>query len=349
MNADYFQTIFEDLPTAIIILDRELRIKTANGAFYDLLGFSEKIEGMPVLKLLPDSALQKQAEDIIRLDDGRREMEIYLPTNSDRKILKVVMKRVKRPAIDGVIILVEDVSERAALEEHLLHAEKHFAMGQLAASLIHEIGNPLGIMKSTMSFLHNHLTKMGEEVKVHFQVVLENMDRMHELLKDLSEFSKPKRDRFGFYDISSCVSQTVRFVEKECERGGIGIETSFEKGLPTVYCNPHRLKQVLLNLVKNAMEAMPKGGELSIAARRTMSPDGQKMMIEVADTGTGVSEGDLKNIFRPFYTTKKDGTGLGLFITRNIILEHDGAINVRSRKGFGTTFSVALPVLEKGD
>jgi nitrogen-specific signal transduction histidine kinase len=341
-DSQIYRITLDTVPFAVVLLGTDLRIRMVNKGFYDLFGSRGDVRGIRIGGVISNDPLRKEAEEVMK-EGGKRELEIYL--KPDHKVLRVLMTKINDPSFEGVLITMENLFERIRFEEQLLHAEKLFAMGQLAASITHEIGNPLGIMKSTMNFLHDHLMKKGDGAVTYAQVVMENIDRMHGLLKDLSEFSRPRNEHLAFHDIGRFLSQTIRFVEKECERQGIAIEASIERDLPMVYCNPHRIKQVFLNLVKNAIEAMPEGGTLSISAgRSTLTIGGEKaVLIEVADTGVGIFESDLKSLFRPFYTTKSNGCGLGLFITRNIVREHKGKIDIKSRKG-RTTFSILLPV-----
>lgn len=353
------ETIFKEIPIAVLLLGKDYRILKTNNAFYGLFGINGAVDGRPLGEVITDDAVQQQVGELLRQESGRRELELCVDSRgSSRKTLKVVMTRIKRPSADGLLILMEDLSERIISEEQLLQTEKIFTVDQLAAGIVHEIGNPLGIMKSTMSFLNDRLSKRGDELTTYTQVLMENVDRIHGLLKDLSGFSRPENGQFSLHDISKCLSQMINFIEKECEKQGVVVETSFEKGLPPVYCNPHRLKQVFLNLFKNAIEAMPDGGRLSIKAGMAsplLNPPlikggakgGVEMLrVEIMDTGYGILEEDLNSIFKPFYTTKKEGSGLGLFITRSIIKEHNGKITVRSGKGEGATFTILLPINE---
>ncbi len=343
------ETIFKEIPIAILLLGKDYRILKTNNAFYGLLGINGAVDGRPFGEVITDDVVQQQVGELLRQESGRREVELCLDSRGGgRRILKVVITRISRPSADGVLILMDDLSERIRSEEQLLQMEKIFAVDQLAAGIVHEIGNPLGIMKSTMSFLNDRLSKRGDELTTYTQVLMENVDRIHELLKDLSGFSRPQSDQFSLHDISKCLSQMVNFIERECEKQGVVIETSFENGLPPVYCNPHRLKQVFLNLFKNAIEAMPDGGRLSIKAGMASQALREKEMlrVEIMDTGNGILEEELNSIFKPFYTTKREGSGLGLFITRSIIMKHNGRITVRSRKGKGTVFTILLPTNE---
>lgn len=335
-----FPHVFEAIPMAALLLGSEFRIQAANSDFMDLFSIDEEILNRPFSEIVPDDTLKGMMEDVLGGAVGRRESRLRLNNGID---LRVVMKSATSVTPDGIIVLMEELSERMWLEEKFLQAEKLFAMGQLATCITHEIGNPLGIMKSTMRFLNDHLARMGGDLTMYSQVVMENIDRMHELLKDISEFSRPRKEQIVFHDICSSLSQILHFVEKECEGHGVVIEASIEDNLPIVCCNPHRLKQVFLNLVKNAIEAMPNGGKFSVAAKKVDLDGKDAVLVAVTDSGIGISEKDMKTIFKPFHTTKCNGNGLGLFIVRNIVREHNGRITVTSTEGVGTTVSILLP------
>lgn len=333
----------EAIPMAALLLGRDFRIRAANRDFRELFSIDEEILNRPFHELIPNDPLTEMIGELLGSEEGRRECRLRLNSGID---LRVVMKRARAVSVDGVLLIMEELSERIWLEEKFLQAEKLFAMGQLATCITHEIGNPLGIMKSTMRFLDDHLASMGGDLNMYSQVVMENIDRMHDLLKDVAKFSRPGKEQVVFCDIRNSLSQTLRFMEKECEGHDVGIEASVADDLPMVCCNPHRLKQVFLNLMKNAIEAMPTGGRLSVTAKRvTMDPEGKDaVLVKFADSGVGISREEMKALFKPFHTNKSNGNGLGLFIVRNIVREYNGKIEFNSNRGMGTTVSILLPV-----
>lgn len=335
--------MIEAIPMPALFLGSDLRVRAANGDFLGLFSSGEEVLDRPICEIIPDGNFREHVEEIMRSEGGKGERKLRLDSGID---LRVVMKKTPASSPDGVIILMEELSETIWLEDKFLQAEKLFAMGQLATCITHEIGNPLGIMKSTMLFLEDSLAKLDDELTAYSRVVIENIDRMHELLKDIAEFSRPRKEQLVFHDIRDSLSQTLHFIEKECEGHGVAIEKAFEEDLPLVCCNPQRLKQVFLNLLKNAIEAMPGGGRLSVTVERVAGElEGKEaILVKVADNGVGISEEDLKTIFKPLHTTKSNGNGLGLFIVRNIVREHNGRIEVSSRKSAGTTVSILLPV-----
>lgn len=332
--------VFEAIPMAALLLGKDSRIRAANNDFRELFSIDDKIKDRHFSEVVPDDAFREMVEEVLGGKAGRTENRLRLNNGID---LRVVIKRAGAVSPGWILVLMEELPENMWLEEKFLQAEKLFAMGQLATCITHEIGNPLGIMKSTMRFLNDHLARMGDDMAMYSRVVMENIDRMDELLKDISEFSRPRKELSIHHDIRVSLSQTLRFVEKECEGHGVAIETHFEDGLPMVSCNPHRLKQVFLNLVKNAIEAMPGGGTISTAAKKADLDGKDAVLVEFKDSGIGISEKDMKTIFKPFHTTKCNGNGLGLFIVRNIVREHNGRIAVTSKEGVGTTVSILLP------
>ncbi|MBI4639620.1 MAG: GHKL domain-containing protein, partial [Candidatus Tectomicrobia bacterium] len=175
---------------------------------------------------------------------------------------------------------------------------------------------------------------------------LDNVNEMHRLLKSLSEFSGPERPHLEYLDIHQSLSQVLAFVVKEAEGRKVKIETDFRESLP-ISADHKKLKQVFLNFFKNALEAMPEGGRLSVKTRLASGDFSEKksgMTIQISDTGVGIAQEEIDFIFRPFYSTKKGGTGLGLSFCQRIIEEHGGEITVDSQIGRGTTFTILLPL-----
>jgi signal transduction histidine kinase len=234
------------------------------------------------------------------------------------------------------------LSERIRLEQQLIHSEKLAGMGQLAASLAHELGNPLSIMSATLQYLYKRLQ----------EVILDNLQRMDELLKTLAGFMGPERPRIECLDIQQTLSHVLTFVAREAEEHQVKIHTDFEPTLILCQADHRQLKQVFLNLFKNALEAMPTGGHLTISVRRRVDPAPSakpELLIDIQDTGIGIADTDLDAIYRPFYSTKKQGTGLGLPFCRRVIEEHAGEISVQSQLGKGTTVAIRLPVAQEGE
>lgn len=240
--------------------------------------------------------------------------------------------------------LQQEVEKRTA---QLLQAEKMAALGGLSAGIAHEIGNPLASMKTNIQILEEHL---GKEHKHHrfLERILREIDRLSHFFKTFSSFAKPSRPRIARCDIRKVIREVVAFMKKEAEAQRIVFEETFAHDIPLVMADFQRMQQVFLNLFLNALQAMTKGGTISVevqAVKAEARDDGTApatVVVTVRDSGPGISHDDRLRIFEPFYTTKANGTGLGLSIVHQIVTENRGTISVESSPGEGTTFTIRL-------
>jgi PAS domain S-box-containing protein len=230
-----------------------------------------------------------------------------------------------------------DITEKKKTEEQLRRQDKLAAVGQMAAGIAHEIRNPLTSMKGYAEFLQ--LDEKNEERREYLDIILDEADRINEIVEDFLVLAKPKIVQLKEQNIIPIIRNVVTLMEFEARKNSVRIH--FECNYDTIQaeCDENRLKQVFLNFIKNGIEAMPNGGDLYV---RTALNDGQ-IQISIHDTGVGIPEDKLKNIGDPFFTTKKNGNGLGLMVSFKIIESHNGKIYVESEINKGTTFKVILP------
>jgi len=219
--------------------------------------------------------------------------------------------------------------------------------GEIATGLAHEIKNPLAGIKISMEFLaqDSNLSEADREV---LTKVIDEVRRIEVLLRGLLNFAKPPVPHFApakiNHIIDICIMFSVRAPSHPAfsETKEVMVVKNFDDNIPTIMADQLQLQQVLLNLLLNAIDAMPGGGTLTI--NTTCNVDKSSIRIVISDSGQGISNKDMNKIFQPFFTTKSRGTGMGLAITRRIIEEHGGSINVSSEYGRGTTFTIVLPV-----
>ena len=226
-------------------------------------------------------------------------------------------------------------------QAQLVQAEKLAAMGRLAASIAHEINNPL---QAIHNCLHLTLKKpLNEDKKTRYLgMAQEEVDRLITIVQRMLEFYRPSREGMAPTDVHAIIENVLALSSKRLQRGRITVTKKLASDLPNISAVSDQLKQVFLNLVINAIEAMPQGGELCIETK--LSEDGDGLSMALTDTGVGLSEKELENIFEPFFTTKATGTGLGLSVSYGIIERHGGRIEVQSELGKGATFTVYLPL-----
>lgn len=271
---------------------------------------------------------------LVTLDDPRRSL-----SSDEREVLELLAQQ-------GALAL-----ENAALYElqrqrlqRLHRTERLAAVGQLAAKTAHEIRNPLTAIRSTMQYLARGL----EDEPRHGMVedLLEEVDRIDDILNELLQLTREGPFEPVALDPVEAVSQVLALVEAQAEEQGVILHRSLATHTPRIEADPHQLRQLLLNLVLNALQAMPEGGELTfrVAPRNGHGGAEEDVAIEISDTGPGIQPDVLEKIFDPFYTTKKEGTGLGLAISHRIVERHQGQLRVMSAPGAGTTFLILLPV-----
>jgi two-component system sensor histidine kinase HydH len=224
-------------------------------------------------------------------------------------------------------------------QQKLIRSEKLAALGQLSASLGHEINNPLGIIKNYLLIASDGLSATDPN-RENLGAIKGEVDRIARIVKSLLDFSRPERNKMEPVNIASILERTVSLVEKEFLGQSITIRTQLAEHLPQVLGSQDQLQQVFLNLLMNAKDSMPQGGEIRIAARNT----GQCVQLEFSDTGCGVPEEIAARIFEPFFTTKENGkgTGLGLWICSGIMERHGGDIQLM-RRDKGSSFVLNLP------
>jgi signal transduction histidine kinase len=246
--------------------------------------------------------------------------------------------------------LLEDVdTTRQELEksrEHLLQSEKFALVGKLAASMAHSIRNPFTSVKMRL-FSLSRATELTDTQKDDIAVISDEIRHIDTIVQNFLEFSRPPRLQIQLISPSSVVDQALQLLVHRLNSYGVTIIQDRKDTLPNILIDPEQLKEVIVNIIVNACEAMERGGKIII--RETVGPIpglGDMAIIRLSDNGPGIPESILDKIFQPFFTTKEEGTGLGLSIASRIIEEHHGRLEVESSKGIGTTFSILLPIEE---
>jgi signal transduction histidine kinase len=271
-------------------------------------------------------------------------------TDSDLEFLSVLTGQFTS-AVENAILYESQKNMNLELrrtQRQLIQSEKLAALGQLSASIAHEINNPLGIIKNYLLILSESVPKgdlsqpQGAEFVSNLEVVKEEVDRIARIVKSLLDFCRPKTESMSTLDIVKIIKQTIGLVEKQFSKGNIQIKKNLPRNLPKINGFDDEIKQIFLNLLMNSKDFMPQGGEISIWAHQS----DDTVEIEFSDTGCGIPEENISRVFEPFFTTKEEGkgTGLGLWICYGIIQRHGGTI-VAKRKNRGTSFFITLPII----
>src|SRR4029453_641446 len=240
-----------------------------------------------------------------------------------------------------------EMEERKRLEQAKLQAERLGVVGSMAAQVAHEIRNPLGSISLNLDLigeeLHAFANSSGSST-AECDVLLREMRsqglRIRQVLQEYLRFARMPRSERAALSLVGLLKEKLNFVRPLLDQKGIGLCKMFDPGLPPIHADPEQLWEALLNLIRNAVDAMPGGGNLTIATKR----NGTKALVSVSDNGHGMTDEEARNLFIPFFTTKSDGTGLGLTHTQQIINEHGGRIDWTTKRGEGSTFTIQLPL-----
>ncbi|MBI4042302.1 MAG: PAS domain S-box protein [Deltaproteobacteria bacterium] len=344
-----FYSAFENSSDAILITDLTGRMGQTNRAFTDLFGYTQEEalgKGTNLLRSAHSSdefyqkmwaSIQTRGEwkgEIVNRDKWGEEIPIWLTITpiyeGERKI--------------GYMGIEIDLREKKQLEERLLRAEKLAAIGQMSAQVAHEIRNPLSSVSLNTELLVDEITHVKGEEAVEAKRLLNSIssevDRLSAICDEYLRLSSLPKPVFDTVQVNDVLRQLSSFLAAGADRMRIEVRMELDPALQNICADSRQLEQAFLNLMKNAFEAMPEGGLLSIETHSRASG----VEILFSDTGRGMVEGIRKKLYDPFFTTKDKGTGLGMTITLQIIEQHGGKIECLSAYGRGTTFSVYLPL-----
>lgn len=343
-----FRAIFEQAGIGVALGDAEGRLIQANPAYCRIVGYS------------PDELAGVSFTEYTHPDDREAEMVLFRELMAGTREYYTIQKRHIRkdgqtcwgavtvtPARDAggqprfAIRMLQDITEQKGTMTALVQAEKLAVAGKLAASLAHEINNPLQSVIGCIGLAQETLEE-GGDIDQYLQVGLDELRRAADVVAGLRNlYREPDPLERKPTDLDSLLQQILILARKRCQERQVEVRYEASADLPPVTLARDRVEQVFLNLALNAIDAMPDGGELHVTVTPTEDPNG--VCISFSDCGVGIAPDVLDHLFDPFFTTKSDGLGLGLFISQNIVEEHGGHIEVDSQVGEGTTFRVWLP------
>jgi two-component system NtrC family sensor kinase len=357
---DFINKIIQSSPNAITATDMKGNILIWNRAAEETIGYkaADVIGKMNIQKIYPDEMARKVMQMLRKPEHGgvgrliahpmvyMRQDETIIEGNLSAAI--IYDSSGKEIATVGSFV---DLKERLEMEralrrtqEQLLQSEKLAAMGRLTSQIAHELNNPLYGIMNTLELLKTEISPESKRRKI-LEMALSETVRLSDLLRKMLSFSKPDQEEKQAVDLNTVLDEILLLHEKQLQENDIKIKTSFAETLPQISASKDQLRQVFLNLVANARDAMPDGGALNV----TTAADPENVRIEIADSGMGIKEEHQKKIFDSFFTTKDSvkGVGLGLSVCYGFIKDHGGDIEVKSKVNEGTTFSITFPVYKE--
>jgi two-component system sensor histidine kinase HydH len=338
----YIHYVVESMANGIISLDADGMVTTINPTAAELIGISKaRAQGLSFDSLFPEHIDEIKSvlwNDSTVLD---KEIEYKRPDGSLIPVsLSATQVKDNNGTRLGAVILLHDLREVKELHERAQRAEHLASIGRMAATVAHEIRNPLSSIRGFAQYFVAS-TRGKEEEQTYALTMIEESDRLNLVVSELLDYARPLELNLEKISIRTLFEDTVRMIALETGKKNVKIKQEMDLHIPLVELDRDRLLQVLLNLAQNSIAAMPDGGELILQA--TWSAERQNVQITVRDTGAGIPEQDMPRLFDPFFTTKTHGTGLGLAIVHKIVDAHGGKIEVQSKRDKGTTVVLALP------
>ncbi|HXR07826.1 MAG TPA: ATP-binding protein [Candidatus Acidoferrum sp.] len=367
----FLETLFNAIEDGVLVLDEQGRVIYFNRAITQLLNWPpEEVEGRPITDFLPEvdwqSILARKGESGPRI--ARHEFEVAYPRPRFLRLYAAPLDGESRGG-SGMALILHDATEARQKTFEAIESERLYSLTLLAASVAHEIGNPLNA-------LHIHLQLMSREVKRlrpparaaaagglsrpgraataeaadaaqkiehYLEVAKGEITRLDYIVTQFLQAIRPSAPKFSEASLNEVVGETLELLRPELDNRRLNIQERLAGRLPPARMDASQIKQALVNLIKNAMQAMSPGGTLTVETGQNT----EEVWVSVADTGGGIAPDQVNQIFEPFYTTKKKGTGLGLMIVQRIVRQHGGHIELESRVGQGATFRLWLPRREK--
>jgi len=331
--------VFESITSGIAVLDEQGKVRSVNSAARKMLSLgrhpahgqplSEVFRGIPIGDLL-----EKAPEKGLKRWEGH-----FSDETGTQRILGLSISPLKEPE-KGHVVIFQDLTDLRDMETRLRISEKLSAIGRMAASMAHELRNPLASMSGSIQILKDGLSL--EEENLHLMdIVLTETGRLNDLVSNFLDYARPPDPRFRDVDLREIIRETVKLLEPSLAGTRIALVTNLPKEKAILSVDVSQIRQIIINLVRNSAEALQgRGGTVEISLFRENTSAGEFTVLSVADDGEGIPQNILPEIFEPFRTTREKGTGLGLAIVYQLVQIHKGTIDVQSEAGKGTTFKI---------
>lgn len=349
-DVEMLENVLESIHDGVILTDDRLMVLYANSNCRSLVPMARvrSYEGLALSRVLEDEHVLAYINNVVqqKAADGE-ENEFTFQKGDAMRTIEVSVTSYKRSSGTGrscYVVMLSDVTERNASEARLRRSENLASMTTMAAGVAHEIKNPLAAMAIHLQLLRKAFDRKTtltiEDAQRYLDVLDEEIDRLNSIVVDFLFAVRPMDTRLRLGQIRRTLEEVADFVSPELSEHNVRLQLDIPVSIPRLEFDEHLIKQALLNLIKNAMNAMEGGGALTLQIRQ----DQNQVLLKVVDTGIGMDEQTQQKIFEPYFTTKATGTGLGLTVVYKIMKEHRGDITVKSKPGEGTTFTLYFPI-----
>jgi len=337
--------IVEALRAAVVVVDRDRIIKTTNPAADEVLGVSARevgasIDDTSLLRRLP--ALGRAFTEVAE-GGAAKTLEGERVAGFSERLVDVLVtpfgEEAEEGGVRGVLVVADDVSDAVATKSRLIQTERLAAIGRMAAHVTHEVRNPLSSIGLNVDMLGDEVRDAGPETQHLLESIQQELERLESITEEYLRLARLPEPKLTPEDPTHLLLELAEFIRREMTASGVQLEVDLATQLPAVAMDEPQLRQALLNLLRNAREAMPDGGVAKLEATRYDAG----VRIQVHDQGDGIGEEEREHVFDLFYTTKERGTGLGLPLTQQIVVAHGGRIDCKPRHPQGTTFEIWLP------
>ncbi len=346
-----YRLMFETSRDTIIIIDEQERVRDINSAGIALFGFMDRAEALSMetyFQIFFDARDAANFSRIIEEQGFVNGLEVEMVDRQGSKMsimVSATARQGENGGLAGITAMLRDLTEMRRMEKYLAQAEKLASIGQLASGVAHEINNPLGVIQCYANLIAKSQPS-DPQILSDVGIIRKHTDQCRQVVEALLNFSRAAEPRMNETDVNACIEEVVSVLDLQLQKDKFNIERQFDAALPRITVDSNRIKQVLMNLLINAAQAMPEGGRITVGT--ALKANGKQLAIAISDTGPGISKENLTKIFDPFFTTKgpEKGTGLGLSVSYGIIQQHNGTITVDSAHGKGTTFQILLPTAQ---
>ena len=362
-DRSFLETLFNTIEDGVLVADREGKVTYLNAAASQLTGFDEDAAmDQPVTRLLPelDWASLQAADHEGGRSVMRREFELDYPRKRFIRLYAAPLDGEAKGST-GMALILHDATEAREQTHEAIESERIQALTLLAASVAHELGNPLNALSIHLQLMDREIRKLGQpsaageagdpdevsdiaaKLEKYIGVAKGEVNRLDYIVTQFLQAIRPSKPKLKKNSLNDTVQETIELLRPEFDNRGQAIKLEFAKSLPLAVFDAAQIKQSLINLMKNSMHAMSTGGELTIKTGEAAAG----VWVSLTDTGGGIPQEQIKRIFEPYYTTKEKGSGLGLMIVQRIVRDHDGRLELVSHGGKGTTFRIWLPQEER--